>query len=42
MKPTEAQEGLGIKGMRHRAAAIGGGLDVARGEEGTVVWCWWP
>jgi signal transduction histidine kinase len=33
------QEGLGLRSMRHRASAIGGSLEVCRGDVGTVVRC---
>lgn len=38
--PESPVEGLGLKIMRERAAAIGGVLEVARAAVGTVVRCW--
>jgi signal transduction histidine kinase len=34
-------EGLGLRSMRARADQLGGQLEVARAEVGTVVRCWW-
>jgi signal transduction histidine kinase len=39
--PDELIEGLGLRSMRARASHIGGTLEVARAEVGTIVRCWW-
>ena len=39
--PAERIEGLGLRSMRARANRIGGTLEVARAEVGTIVRCYW-